>query len=121
MKRISVVVLSVLLAGCASFGQGLVISGTTLKAVADQFVSVADVYKQGCDVTKIIPKDQCQGFRTFGLRFQQTYPLTVASWEVARRAGDNAAAGAAEKIINQLVEDLSALAVQGINAFQGAK
>ena len=120
VKRLVVILAAVLaLAGCASFGQGLVISGTTLRAVADQFVSVADVYKQGCDVSKIIPADQCQSFRTFGLRFQQTYPLTVASWEVARRAGDKAAAGAAEDVINQLVEDLSALAVQGIQAFQG--
>lgn len=121
MKRSITILTVLLLTGCASFGQGLVISGTTLRAVADQFAQVADVYKQGCDVTKIIPKDQCQGFRTFGLRFQQTYPLTVASWEVARRAGDNAAAGAAETIINQLAEDLSALAVAGINAFQKGK
>ena len=87
--------------------------------MGDQFTSVAEVYKQGCDVDRVIPADQCQQFRVFGLRFKQTYPLTVAAWEVARRANDKAAEKAAREVIEQLADDLSALAVIGINAFQG--
>lgn len=122
MKRlVSAVLLTTVIVGCASLGQTLRVSGTTLKAIGDQFVSVAEVYKQGCDVDHVIPADQCQQFRVFGLRFKQTYPLTVAAWEVARRANDVAGEKAARRVIEQLAEDLSQLAVVGINTFHGGK
>ena len=121
MRHTLLAALLVLTLGCATLGQTLRVSGTTLKAIGDQFVSVAEVYKQGCDVDRIIPADQCQRFRVFGLRFKQTYPLTVAAWEVARRANDVPAEKAAREVIEQLADDLSQLAVIGISAFQGGK
>ena len=120
MKRFaSVVLFATFLVGCATLDQTLKVSGTALRAVGDQFTSVAEVYKQGCDVDRVIPADQCQRFRVFGLRFKQTYPLTVAAWEVARRANDVAGEKAARRVIEQLADDLSQLAVVGINTVRG--
>ena len=45
-----------LLAGCASVGQSLVISGESLKAIGTEFVAVAEVYQKGCAAQTIKPE-----------------------------------------------------------------
>ena len=109
MRRLLLGALLVVLTACASIGQGLVVSGESLKAVGTEFIAVAEVYQKGCAAQTIKP-DQCAAFRSFGLRFQQAYPLTVTLWGVARNANDAATAKKAEAIIQSLVADLSVFA-----------
>ena len=103
------VLVALLLTGCASLGQGLAVSGESLKAVGQEFIAVAEVYQKGCAAQTIKP-DQCAAFRSFGLRFQQAYPLTVTLWGVARNANDAATTKKAEAVIQSLVADLSVFA-----------
>jgi hypothetical protein len=113
------IVLVILLAGCASMGgagQSLAVSGEALKAVGNEFVAVANVYKTGCDA-KTIAEKQCLAFREFGVRFKGSYPLAIGLWESARAANDGAASKKAEQVIGELAAQLSALAVQGIATF----
>lgn len=121
MRSLSVVLLLVMLTGCAAVGKSLVISGESLVATGEQFVAVAKVYKQGCDVTKTISVTQCAKFAAFGEKFKQTYPLAAGVWYAARSSGDAAAEKQARAVIVDLATDLSALAVQGIGVFGGNK
>ena len=119
---ILVLVLSLALMGqaCGTFGQTLLVTGESLKAVGTEFVQVSAVYTQGC-TDKTIPVAQCDKYRAFGTRFKQTYPLAVNLWESARTANDAAAEKMARDVILQLASELSALAVQGLSTFGGTK
>lgn len=109
------------IAGCAtSFNRTLLVSGETLKGIGSEFVVVADVYKQGCDVTKTIKPDRCASFRKFGEEFQRDYPLAVKLWEVARVANDLSARDSVEGIIANLAAQLSAFA-SSVFVAQGGK
>ena len=103
--------------GCASFPQLLVGSGEGLKAVGNEFVAVAQVYKHGCDVSKIIPQSQCQKFREFGEKFKQVYPLAVQLWETARDANDKATQHRADAMIQSLAVGLSNLALDALKIY----
>lgn len=107
-----------LLAGCSanSYNKSLVVTGESLKGVGNQFVAVAATYKQGCDVTKTIPQQKCQEFRTFGEHFQKSFPLTVTLWEEARSASDTVMQGNVEQVIVDLTTALTQFAVQVIPA-----
>lgn len=122
MKHIIMVGLTTLIfvvSSCASLGKTLVITGTTLKGVGTEFVQIAAVYKQGCDVEKTIKPEQCASFRAFGQQFQKSYPLAVQLWEAARSAGDTAAQGQVEAVVAELATSLSVFAVQVISTYGG--
>jgi hypothetical protein len=108
-----------LLASCSTMGQSLVVTGETLKGVGTEFVQVAAVYKDGCDVTKTIAQADCQRFRSFGEQFQKSFPLAVQLWEAARSANDTAAQNQAAAVISDLASTLSAFAVQVISTYGG--
>jgi hypothetical protein len=102
-------VLLLLLAGCALgglFGKSLIVTGETLDATGKQFVAVGATYKKGCDVDKSIPQKQCLSFKTFGEKFQKTFPLSVQLWEAARASNDKVMQGEVEDIIKGLSSEL---------------
>ncbi len=101
----------ILLVGCASIGQSLVVSGESLKAVGNEFIAVADVYVRGC-AAQTISLSQCVAFRDFGEKFKVAYPMAIQLWGVARNANDVATAKKAEDVIKSLMTDLSVFASQ---------
>lgn len=121
--KILVLALALLIGGCAAMSreQALVVTGESLKAVGTEFVDVAGMYKNGCDVTKVIKPADCQAFRVFGEKFQRSYPVAVKLWESARTANDSATQSETEKVVRQLAADLSAFAVLMIQAYGGGK
>jgi hypothetical protein len=108
--------LLLLVAGCSvfSFGKTLIVTGTSLKGIGDQFVTISATYKQGCDVTKTIPQSQCKAFRAFGEHFQKSFPLTQQLWEAARSANDKVMQDKVEEIVVDLATALTQFAVQVI-------
>lgn len=118
MRPIRYVVMILLLSGCSmlGFGKSLVVTGESLKGVGNEFVQVSAVYKKGCDVDKTIAQPQCQNFRTFGEKFQKTFPLTVQLWEAARASNDKNMQGKVEEVIVDLATALSEFAVAVIPA-----
>jgi len=121
MRRLASYSLMVLLiSSCATFGFGksLIVTGESLKALGEQFVQVAGIYKQGCDlvVPRTIQQPQCAAFRTFGTHFQKSFPLTVQLWEAARSGNDQAMQGKIEDVIVDLATALSSFAVAVIQA-----
>ena len=105
-----------LLSSCAS---GLVVSGEALKGIGNQFVEVSAVYKQGCDVTKIITPSTCAEYKQFGEKFQKVFPLNVKLWEAARSANDAASQDKISAVIADLAANLSAFSVSVIQTFGG--
>lgn len=124
MKRLLILPLLLLLTACttASTQTGLAASGQTLIGVGVQFVNVASVYTQHCKA--VVPTDAsakqfCDGFRVFGPKFQQSYPLAVQTWKAATAANNTQAAQGAEATILGLAADLSTIALQAATAFGG--
>ena len=120
-KYLRLLVVAFALSGCSSGQQALVITGESLKGVALEFVQVGNVYKTGCDVTKVIAPSSCADFRTFGQRFQQSFPLAVQLWEAARSATDTAAQEKVSAVITEMASSLSSFAINAIATFQGGK
>ena len=98
-----------LLSGCTTTSP-FVISGTSLAVAGDQFAAVGALYKQGCDVTKVIAQPQCQTWRAFGLKFQQMYPITVQAWKAARATNDAALMKQTDALVTTLMSELATLA-----------
>lgn len=124
VKVISVVMLAILVGGwggCSTFQTSLVVSGESLKAVGKEFVEVAKLYKQGCDVDKVIKQPDCQSFKQFGLKFKQSYPISISVWETARAAGDVDTANSAARSITNLAAEMSKLAVHAYTVYGGGK
>lgn len=107
------------LSACGSIGKTLVVSGESLKGIGAEFIQVAAIYKEGCDVTKVIPAAQCAKFRAFGLHFQKSYPLVVQLWEVARSAQDVAAQDRIILVVLDLAKNLSSFAVSAVATLGG--
>jgi len=121
MKHLKLILLAFLITSCAAT-TSLVVTGESLKGVGNEFVVVARVYKEGCDLTKTIPPSQCAKFTAFGKEFQKAYPLTIQLWEAARTANDAAAQEQLDKLVVQLAADLSAFAVAVIKTYgEGGK
>lgn len=116
MPKVAVLVLAVLLAGCAMFSQSLEVTGTSILGVGEQFEAVSAQVVKGC-ANQAIPKTTCDRYRVFGENFKRTYPLTVGLWDSARKAGDAKSQGKAEDVIRSLAVDLSKLAVEALGAF----
>lgn len=118
MKKYLIVLL-LLAASCASMGKTLVVTGESLKGIGTEFIQVAAIYKQGCDVARTIALDQCVGFRAFGQQFQKSYPLAIQLWEAARSAGDVAAQDKITAVVSELAASLSTFAVQVVSTYGG--
>lgn len=120
--RVPVVLLLalVMLTGCSTFSKSLVVSGTSLATLGDQFAQVSAQVTAGCD-SKVIPQSVCDKYRVFGENFKKTYPITVGLWKAARDAGDKAAQSKAEDVIRQLSVSLSAIAIEALGSFVEVK
>jgi uncharacterized lipoprotein YajG len=119
MKKTLVAIVVLLLSGCSTMGQTLVVSGESLKALGNEFVQVSTMYKNGCDVTKTIKQSDCQNFKKFGENFQKTYPMSISLWEAARSANDKAATDKVEVVLNDLATNLSSFAVVVLQTYGG--
>ena len=113
--------LVLLLAGCGMMTRQttLLATGEALRGLGEEFRHVADIYTTSCEAKKI-PVASCSDFRTFGLRFQKTYPLAIGLWEAARKANDRAAQRRVAVVLEGLAEDLSRLAIQAFDAVRSA-
>lgn len=112
--------LALAVASCATwnFQKSLAVTGESLDATGRQFVQVAAVYKDGCDVRKTIPAEQCKSFAAFGRKFQSAYPTVVGLWKTARAAGDAATQEKVEEKIAGLVAALSQFSITALNAVE---
>lgn len=126
MKLFSTLVLALVLAGCTSTAPTpaqpvLAASGQSLVAVGNTFVQVGALYTPNCLPTAKAPTlvDFCASFKAFAPKFQQAYPLAVATWKSAVNANDQVAAQQAEAAILSLATDLTTLAAQAYLALGG--
>jgi len=108
----------IFVAGCSA-SRGLVVTGETLKGIGNEFIQVAAVYKQGCDITKVIAQSHCQSFRSFGEQFQKSFPMAVQLWEAARSASDAAAQDKISDVVSSLAVSLSDFAVIAMQTYGG--
>ena len=118
MRSLVIGCILMLVTGCSA-SRSLVVTGESLRGIGNEFVQVATIYKQGCDVTKIIAQPHCQKFRTFGEQFQKSFPLAVQLWEAARSANDSIMQDKITKLITGLATDLSEFAVLAIQNYGG--
>jgi hypothetical protein len=98
-------------ASCSNVTTGLRVSGEAGADAGDQFVQVAKVFKDGCDVTHSIDPAKCATFRTFGLKFKSLYPHANALWHAAADANDVAATGHARDVILSLASELTKITI----------
>ena len=107
MYRLILTVALILSVGCSSTHQGLMGSGTALKAVGQQWLAVNDGFVKGCvPSAPKLPKAQCDAARDFGVKFKQAYPLAIQLFETAVTANDTAMAADAKSVIRGLSVDL---------------
>lgn len=116
-QAVMLVMVLALLVSCSSSGQkALVVSGTSIQSVGEQFVVVTEQVTAGCKA-QTIPQDTCTRYAAFGVQFKKTYPLAVGLWKAARASGDVAAQKKAEDVIVQLAGDLTKLATEALVSF----
>ena len=113
MARLVLTVALVLSLGCASTHQGLMGSGTALKAVGQQWLTVNEGFVKGCvPSAPTLPKAQCDAARSFGEKFKKAYPLAIQLFETAVSANDTAMASDAKSVIRGLSADLVKFGLQ---------
>jgi hypothetical protein len=121
MRKLYILTIAILLAGCASLGigtgdSGLAVTGEGLKALGEEFVAVSAVYVQGCNSGQIKP-DNCAKYRSFGQKFQKSYPLAIQLWEAARKANDAAVEKKMREVVTLMATELSSMAVNAYVVF----
>ena len=104
--RVLALCLTLTLAGCASAGTTLLVSGESLKAVGTQFVVTSTAVSNAC-VAKQLTLTQCDSFRAFSRKFKVTFPDAVKLQESAMSFGDKTVAQLAADAIATLVTELS--------------
>jgi len=113
MRRWLLAAVLVLAVGCASTHQGLMGSGTALKAVGQQWLTVNEGFVKGCAPSApTVPKAQCDAARDFGVKFKKAYPLAVQLFDTAVNANDAAMAADAKSVIRGLSVDLVKFGLQ---------
>ncbi len=118
----AVFILFLVTAGCASTHQGLMGSGTALKAVGQQWLAVNDGFVKGCaPAAPKLSKAQCDAARSFGEKFKKAYPLAIQLFETAVSANDTAMAADAKSVIRGLSADLVKFGLQVGLALQEVK
>lgn len=103
--RLLALCLTLTLAGCASAGPTLLVSGEGLKAVGTQFVATSTAVTDAC-VAKKLTLTQCDSFRTFSRKFKVTFPDAVKLQENAMAFNDKTVAQLAADAIAILVTEL---------------
>jgi hypothetical protein len=109
-----------LLVGCSTFSKSIAVTGESLDATGRQFVQVAALYKDGCDVKKTIAPDECKKFADFGRNFQKVFPTAVGLWKSARAAGDSTTQQALESKLGELAGALSQFSIMAFKAVEGS-
>lgn len=89
--------------------KALIITGESLVATGDQFLAVAAAMDKALE-SKTITVDAYRGWKAFGLKFQQAYPLVSKLWVVAADTRDEKLKAQATAAVTQLVLDLGAYA-----------
>lgn len=109
-------VFALLVSGCSYglqspvFNRSLVVTGTSIAVLGQEFADVSAAYTKACDGKRLTVKS-CSEYRDFGVRFKSSYPEAVSLWHIARSANDNVKRQSAEDVILKLSTDLSVFAV----------
>ena len=121
-KLVGTLCTALLLVGCAAktTQTGLATSGQSLVGIGTTFINVGAIYNQQCLPAPKQPKMTgfCNGFKTFGAKFQKAYPTAIDAWEAARKANDASKANDAASVILSLSADLTALMIQALTSLQ---
>lgn len=96
---------SMQLQACAG-DKALVITGESLVALGVTFEATAAAMDTALDEHRITP-EQYSKWRTFGLKFQQAYPLAAELWKVADDTKDEKLLTQAGAAVAQLGADLA--------------
>mgnify|MGYP001603861214 CR=1 FL=1 len=82
---VTMIVMALLLAGCAGQGKAVILTGEGLDALGKQFVSTAHTYNLLLAANKITPEEY-RAWAVFAQHFKLTYPAVVESWKKASDA-----------------------------------
>ena len=111
LRVLILLLVPLLLIGCASGTKALIVSGESLDATGKQFVQVAALYSDLLD-KGMVTAEQYRRWRIFGQHFQFAYPKAVQLWRDARAANDVAAEKRAAALVQSLATDLAVFAAQ---------
>ncbi len=100
--------LALVLPGCAE-DKALIITGESLVSLGDQFVATAAAMDTALDAKAITPATY-EKWKSFGLKFQQAYPLATELWRVASDSHDAKLEAQVIALVSQLALDLGAFA-----------
>ena len=93
-----------LMTGCAH-QQPLIVTGSALVGLADQFVATAEVMDNALE-NKAITPDTYKQWVVFGKKFQRAYPLVVALWQAASTSDDAKLVANVITLANELALEL---------------
>lgn len=108
-----VLILAVVLTGCASIPNTLGTTGATLERVGTDWLAVNAALVEACRPSA--PKlDQptCLKARDLAIKMKTAYPLAMSLYEAGVNANDAQVAGGAKAIIRSLAVEGSALAIK---------
>lgn len=112
MRRWSVLIVALWMVACSSASaptKAVEVSGESIDALGKLFVSTATAFTQGC-INKVYTVAQCDAFRTFGQRFQMSFPVAKDAWTAASVSGNQAALNQQATALTQLSNDLAPFA-----------
>ena len=111
--KVLILGLALLITGCAGTTRAIEVTGDTLKAAGEGYLSVEQAFYTGC-TNRTLPPAQCAAFNDFGAKFKKDYPRAVQLWHIARAANDTASQKKARDTVLQLSTALSTFAAQVI-------
>lgn len=83
-----------------------VATGESLKVLGETFTATAAMFDAGLEA-KTVTREQYLAWRSFGEKFQGSYPLAVNLWRVGRHANDRDLEKQASEILASLAVDLA--------------
>lgn len=110
MKTLALIAVSLAVAGCKTVDP-FVVTAESLDQVGAQFVTTADLFNAAHD-QHLIDDAGYGKWRTFGLHFQDAYPLAVQLWKSTQRVTNKILEGQISEILQTLILELGAFAVQ---------
>jgi hypothetical protein len=88
----------------------LLLSGTALKAGADQFVQIGQMYNLAF-TDKMITADQYRPWGVFANHFKKAYSPAVDAWTAVNKSGDVETQSKLEVVIRDMLTGLSKFSV----------
>jgi hypothetical protein len=120
MKRLHLVALAVLVAGCTE-AQAYVVTSAGLTTLGNEFADVADAMNKGLDAHRVSP-EQYDAWRAFAIRFNVVYPGACDMFEEALAKSDRPKREQAAAVLATLALELRVYSesfVHQVNASDG--